>query len=149
MIRKFHKSDAKECSRIMNACQRIMPEFNSDQVEFLVSKYTPEYIEKEYPRYFALVFEDKGQIRGVGMLMDSEIRGLYIDPKFHCKGCGKSLLNALEDEARAQGLDKVITKSYYGPEKFYEKMGYKKVKEDAAGRGKISFPYVLMEKKLS
>ncbi|MBD3156822.1 GNAT family N-acetyltransferase, partial [Candidatus Peregrinibacteria bacterium] len=119
MIRQFKQSDSKKCSRIMNACQATMPEFNKDQVEFLVNKYTSEYIEKEYPRYFSLVYENNGKIKGVGLLMDTEIRGLYIDPEFHFKGCGKALLKGLENEAKKQGIKKIITKSYFGAEKFY------------------------------
>jgi len=149
MLRKFKKTDAKECSRIMNACQSTMPEFDEKQVKFLVNKYTPEYIEKEYTKHFTLVMEDKGKIRGVGLLIDNEVRGLYIDPDYHSKGCGSKILKGLEEMARKRGLTKIITKSYYGAEKFYEKMGFKKIKKDAAKRGPISFPYILMEKSLS
>lgn len=148
MLRKFTKTDAKECSRIMNACQNTMPEFNGKQVQFLVNKYTPEYIGKEYPKHFSLVMEDKGKIRGVGLLIKNEVRGLYIDPDYHRAGCGSAILKGLEEMARKRGLTKIITKSYFGAEKFYEKMEFKKIKKDAAIRGPISFPYILMEKSL-
>ncbi|MDD3862123.1 MAG: GNAT family N-acetyltransferase [Candidatus Gracilibacteria bacterium] len=127
-----------------------MDELNEEQVEFLLGKYTPDYCEKEYPNHYSLVFEETDEVLGVGLLIveTAEIRGLYVNPQFHGKGVGSRLLESLEKEAVRLGISKVHVKSYFRPESFYEKAGYKRIREGMVEIGKIQFPFVEMEKKL-
>ncbi len=43
-------------------------------------------------------------------------------------------------------MQKVCVKSYFTPERFYEKMGYKRIDEGRILREKIEFLFVNMEK---
>lgn len=150
MIRQFQTTDSAECAKIINMCHRSMADLDEDQIEFLLKKYTSEYLKKEYKKHHALVYEENGKILGVGTLIikDAEIRGLYIDPRFHGKGIGSQLLRELEEEAKRQNISKVHVKSYFKPESFYNKCGYNKIEKGEIQRGTVKFPFVSMEKKV-
>jgi len=138
MIRLFKKEDAGQCSKIMNKCQMTMPEFRKGEAAYLVKKYNPEYLRKEFPKEYVLVYAKNNKILG--------LRGLYIDPSYHGKGCGTALLKRLEAEAEKRKLSKIIIKSYFGAVSFYLKHGYKKLEEGFVKRGKLTIRFVYMEK---
>jgi len=149
MIRPFKKEDAERCSEIMNKCQMTMTEFSKAQAANLVKRYNSKFLEQEFSKEFVLVFEENNKILGLGGLLNiNEIRGLYIDPEYHGKGCGTTLLHALEKEAKKRKLPKIVIKSYFGAVSFYLKHGYKKLEEGFVKRGKFTFRYLNMEKTL-
>ncbi|MFA6436292.1 MAG: GNAT family N-acetyltransferase [Candidatus Gracilibacteria bacterium] len=127
-----------------------MSEFSKPQLYFLLKKYTPQYLEKEYKKHYVLVYEKGNKILGVGLLImeDSEIRGLYIDPIHQGEGIGGRIVEELEKEAKRQKMQKVCVKSYFVPEHFYEKMGYRRISEEEIRRGEVSFRFINMEKLL-
>jgi len=148
MIRRFKITDSGKCAEIINACHKSMPELSAEQVRFLLGKYTPEYLKDEYMKHYVLVYEENDEILGVGSFITegAEIKGIYIDPKFHSKGIGSRLVLELEKEAKRQGTKKVCVKAYFAPEHFYEKLGFKRMGEGEILRGKVRFRFVNMEK---
>ena len=127
-----------------------MNEFDEAQLAFLLEKYTAEYLAEEYGKHFVLVYEKDGKILGLGSFIsdEAEIRGIYITPKHQGEGIGGQLIKALEEEAKKQNVRKVCVKSYFKPEPFYAKNGYKRVEEGEVSRGKVKFQFVKMEKKI-
>jgi N-acetylglutamate synthase-like GNAT family acetyltransferase len=147
MIRKFKKEDAVRCAEIINKCHKSMPELKGKELEFLLNKYTPEYANEEFPKNYVLVYEKNGEVSGLGALQEgAQMRWLYVDPAKQRQGIGKALVNELEKEAKRRGYNKVILKSYYESESFYEKMGYKLIKKDFITLGDATIHFILMEK---
>lgn len=73
-----------------------------------------------------LVIECKGQIAGFGEIVPSlcELRAVYIDPQFGRRGFGKALLQALESNAKQQGLARLTLHSSLNAKEFYLQNGY-------------------------
>jgi GNAT superfamily N-acetyltransferase len=57
-----------------------------------------------------------------------EIRDLWVDPKWRGQGYGRSLLEAVEEEARARQCKVILLSSYsFQAPAFYQKCGYELV----------------------
>ena len=127
-----------------------MCELVSAQIDFLLNKYTPEYLHEEYFKNFTLVYEEDGEILGLGSLIisEAEIRGVYVEQKYQNKGIGTKLIRRLEKEAKTRNISKLFVKSYFAPESFYAKLGYSRIDEGGVLRGEIRFKFVNMYKEL-
>lgn len=99
---------------------------------------------------FVAIVEDK--IAGFSSIIpkDSELRAVYVDPKFGGKGVGKMLLNQVELEARKHGLQKLVMPASLSAEAFYKRHGYIEIQriEHILKSGK-KMPAVKMEKVLA
>lgn len=98
------------------------------------------------------VAEIEGKIVGFSSIVpkDSELRAVYVDPKFGGKGVGKMLLGQVEQEARNRGLQKLVMPASLSAEAFYKSQGYVAIDRivHILGSGK-RMPAVKMEKALN
>ena len=149
MIRRFRKSDAQACAKIINDCHKSMPELKGNALKFLLEKYVPEFVAVEFLKNYVLVFVEQGSIKGLGALLDgAELRWIYVDPVSQKKGIGKALLAKLEMEVKRRGLNKVHLKSYFGSKTFYEKFGYKYICKDITKYKNFIIESLVMEKNI-
>jgi GNAT superfamily N-acetyltransferase len=90
-----------------------------------------------------VVAEFDSVIGGVAALHTSgEIRLCYVAPGRQGVGIGKALLVALETQARAWGIPRLILRSTSGARAFYEHNGYASSGEPVPGFGRsLCFPY--------
>ena len=95
------------------------------------------------------VAEIDGQIAGFASIVpkESELRAVYVDPKFGRKGVGRMLLDQVEREARDRGLQKLMMHASLSAEAFYKRYGYIEIDriEHVLKSGK-KMPAVKMEK---
>jgi putative acetyltransferase len=72
------------------------------------------------------VAEVDGQIAGFASLVpkNSELRAVYVDPRYGRQGIGKQLLEKVEAEARARGIRKLAMDASLSAEAFYKSQGY-------------------------
>lgn len=71
-----------------------------------------------------------------------EIQLCYLAPERQHLGMGRALLVALEAQARARGLHKLVLNSTIGARSFYEHRGYTPSGEPVPGFGRsLCFPY--------
>ena len=89
----------------------------------------PEKYEEAISSNEFLVAEEDGAIVGFGELNQSggEIAGLYVSPDVAGSGVGQKLLDALEERARAFGLESLNLTSSLNAVSFYERAGFKAV----------------------
>lgn len=79
----------------------------------------------EWPTKFAVVAEREGLIVGVGMLdLGGAIELCYLVPEARFLGLGRRMLDALEDEARSQGISTLELVSTRTAHAFYRRNGY-------------------------
>src|SRR5579862_3491889 len=89
-----------------------------------------EFEMAENIRDFLVACDDRGQIVGTGALhfytpTSGEIRSLAVDPGQKTRGVGRSLVEALEQEARQHDLHSVFAFTYV--DKFFQKLGFEEV----------------------
>lgn len=92
---------------------------------------------------YMVVAELDSMIRGVGALHKSgEIRLCYVQPGMQGMGVGAALLGALEAQASAWRIPKLVLRSTTRARSFYEHKGYVTSGEAACGFGDtLCFPY--------
>jgi amino-acid N-acetyltransferase len=88
-----------------------------------------EFEMAENIRDFLVAF-DSGRLVGCGALhfytaTSGEVRSLAVDPAVKTKGIGRALVEALEDEARAQELHSIFAFTYVPG--FFGKLGFEEV----------------------
>ena len=80
------------------------------------------------------------QIMGFASIVpkSSELRSVYVGPKFGGLGIGKQLLAKLEEESRSRGLKKLVMDASLSAESFYRSQGYIEISriEHALGSGR-------------
>ncbi len=146
-FRLFKPEDAQEISPMIHraVCIRDNTGYTRAQIESLASHYTPENFCKHLNRKVVYVCTKENEIIGTATLRDDEIMAVFIEPEHQGKGIGTCLMDFLEHEAQAKGLERVWLVAGLPAVKFYEKRGYEFVREKMHpfwGRG------VVMEKVL-
>jgi ribosomal protein S18 acetylase RimI-like enzyme len=85
---------------------------------------------KSTHRPFVVTIRDKGKIVG-GLVADTYwgwmyVNVLWVAERYRGKGCGQSLMEAAETEARKRGVRSVFLASFsFQAPKFYVKLGYR------------------------
>jgi GNAT superfamily N-acetyltransferase len=92
---------------------------------------------------FCVVTELDGQVNGVGLVnRDGELLLCYVTPESVSLGFGSAILRALENEARAWGIQKLRLASTVSARAFYEGHGYVSAGESECSFGSSScYPY--------
>ncbi|MCA9487768.1 MAG: GNAT family N-acetyltransferase [Nanoarchaeota archaeon] len=149
-IRKFRKTDAKEVCNIIRRCDKEIAskDYPKEVINFWDQNLTEEYINQKSNKRKCFVLEENGKVVGYISFDGREIRKLHVNPDFHGRGIGKKLVDKVEKLCIKKRIGKIIVKSSIFAEKFYEKIGFKKVKIIYSNKGHVSFKLIYMEKKL-
>ena len=88
-----------------------------------------EFEMSEYIRDFVVVYSGE-RLLGCGALhfytpFSAEVRSLAVDPGAKSRGIGRRIVETLEDEARAHGLDSIFAFTYVRG--FFERLGFSEV----------------------
>ena len=148
MIRRFQKEDSQQCMRVLLASVETMDGLNQAAREYVINKMSPASMNEEFEPMYALVFEEQGQVLGMGALFKNEITRMYIAPNAQGRGIGSALLQALEEEARRQQIDMLEAHASPSAVGLYEKFGFKSIRNDSYKTGKAIFEFIVMEKPL-
>ena len=79
---------------------------------------------------------------GTGSVVGADILGVFIHPASQHKGYGKSLMQALEDTAVANGISEVVISVSLPSRRFYERLGYEIIENrtiDVGGAQKLDY----------
>ena len=98
-----------------------------------------------------MIVDDNNQPIAVARLQvisleEGQIRFMAVDKTYRCKGLGTLLLSALEEEAKIQGVKRLILNAKEDAIAFYTKCGYEITGDAPTLYGSIS--YLQMRKKL-
>jgi putative acetyltransferase len=129
-IRKAKKADFRKIQKIIfDAIKKIR--LNPRLRKQLEIDYNLENIEKKWKKISMFVSESREVIQGCGRLeKNSELRMIYVNPKFQKKGFGSKMIKKLENLAKRKGFKKVHVKALPNAVGFYKRLGYKKVKKE-------------------
>lgn len=148
-VRPYAGDDAEDCSLVVNAALDGMEGLNEAARDDLFARSSPQRLGAELRMYHAVVYEQDGEVVGVGALDGPEVKRLYVSPAAQGRGVGAALLGALEDEARDLGFDRLVLDASPSSVGFWERMGYAPVRSGTARWDEAEFEYVHMVKELA
>ena len=111
---------------------------------WLANKTTRNYLDwLTSSRNFCVVAEEHDRLLGVGMLgHKGTIHLLYLRPGAQRRGIGSAIYRAMEQQARAWGLQKLSLESTTAACAFYERMGFVRAGAAVSGSGvTLNQPY--------
>lgn len=151
-IRKARISDVQFISTlIQDTLEKInVADYSLQEIEAWKGADTPKKIKERIQdkgRYIC-VAENDNQIVGVGSLKGNEITAIYVKSDMIGKGVGSLVLAYIEKIARQKGSTELSMDSSLTAVDFYEKHGYKKVRNSCHQAGDVKLNCVVMKKEL-
>lgn len=129
-IRRFHVSDVRVIRELI--CRTIdvsyPPFYPPRAIQFFKNFHSEAKIIERNQKGEILVAENNGKVIGTGSIVETDIFGVFVDPEFQHRGHGKSLMQALEKKAIANGISEVVLSVSLSSRRFYESLGYKIIK---------------------
>ena len=111
----------------------------------------PAALQRHIEHGGGLVAVEDGATVGYAVLdpLGGEVDAVFVDPARHGRGIGRILLDALEADARAGGIERLFLSASLNAVPFYERAGFVAVREELyPHRSGIGIPSVFMEKVL-
>lgn len=126
MIRTYKETDLDNLMSIWQQASALAHPFLDDEFVKKVTKdmreiYLPNPDAKTY------VYVKGKEILGFISMIENEIGGLFVKPEHHSKGIGSALVNYIKDNY--DSLEVEVFKNNKIGRAFYDKYGFKKVKE--------------------
>ena len=151
-IRPFLRSDATElASLFFNTIRTVnIKDYTPVQVRAWapdLSTWDMEKWRNSFSNKHVYLVEDGGVIAGFGELeANGHIDRFYIHKNFVGKGVGKFIYAALEEKARLLKLERLFVEASITAKPFFEKMGFRLVKEQQVERNQVLLTNFVMEK---
>jgi len=125
--------------------------YTSEQIEAWIARRQLQEYHSAVQNALVLVAEQDGDVIGFCQidLISGVIHALYVDPHHIGQGVGRSLLLAMQDEARAVGLRRLHVSATLNSVAFYQSRGFLPLRpaSNTLSDG-TAFPCVEMEKSL-
>ncbi len=136
-LTKYHirRAEPKDAEALERLIQEVLVVSNSADytehvIDFMKAYYCRENIRNKMKEKVTWVIEEEIGVAGEKVMLGtislcgSEIQALFISADCQGRGYGKDLLETLEAEAQARGLEKLHMHASVTAKRFYEKMGY-------------------------
>lgn len=152
-IRDYDAGDAPEIVRLFYETVRSVN--RADYSDRQVEAWAPAVpdVQEWHARMNArrtLVAEEGGVVVGFAELEDDGHLGmLYVRGDTVGSGVGRRLYRAVEREARRSGLARIFTEASITARPFFERQGFRVVREQAVSRRGVTMTNFAMEKPLS
>ncbi|ADK86220.1 GCN5-related N-acetyltransferase [Desulfarculus baarsii DSM 2075] len=153
-IRPLDPADAQAVCRVHHAAVAALANdglHTPAQLSLWAAGMRPEVITQRLPAEGArgLVAQAAGEVIGFGVLLEAEIRALYVDVRWQGRGAGRGLLLALEALIAEAGHTRLTLNSSLNARRFYQAMGYNALREAVFPLGENeAMRCVVMEKRL-
>ena len=136
-IRGFKSNDAKILSSIIRKCLVTINNKNYSKkvISRMYNKFSPQNIVKLSRTRRIYVAVEKLKLIGTASLEKNRILSVFVEPDLHKQGIGRKLVKHLEITAIKEGYNKIEIPSNITAVKFYEKLGYKKIKKIVSAYG--------------
>ncbi len=131
-LRPAEAADASKICRLhIESIEQLNAKFyQPSQIQAWIMNKKPEVyaatIELGEEKMF--VAETGDELVGFGSMAGSEIRAVYVHPRWVLKGIGRQLLKALEEEAQIRGHSRVHLFSSLQAERFYLSSGFRRLR---------------------
>ena len=152
-IRAYEAGDAPRISRLFYETVRSVnrADYSDEQVAaWAPAVPDPEEWHARMSRRLTLVAEEGGAVVGFAELEgDGHLDMLYLHTDAVGRGIGRRLYKAVEREARGRGLDRIFTEASITARPFFERRGFRVVREQTVSRRGTSMTNFAMEKDLT
>ena len=108
--------------RTIDACYTGV--YPAAAVAYFKENHSLDNIRQDAELVVTLVLESGGRIAGVGALVRTTIKRVFVDPEFQHRGCGRLIMARLEAQARARGITTVDLDASLGSKRLYDFLGY-------------------------
>ena len=146
-IRKFKEEDARKVSHLIRKTliEVNIRDYPKSVIDNLVrNNSTSKIIERSKQRDIYVV-ADGEKILATANLGDDVIYTVFVNPNYHGKGIGRTLITFLEEKVKKKGYKVIQVPSSTTAYNFYKKLGYKKVRtKTSPEHGKV----IIMKKKI-
>jgi putative acetyltransferase len=151
-IRPYDARDAPEIVRLFYETIRTinLADYSQEQVEAWAPEVPdPEAWNLRLTSRRTLVAEEGGEVVGFAELEDDG----HLDT-FYCRkdsvgrGVGSRLYRAVEQEARIRGLGRIFTEASITARSFFERHGFRTIRERTVARRGVELTNFAMEKRL-
>lgn len=125
-VRPFRPADTAAVSWIIRRCLQEVNRawYPAAVIEHMVAEYGPEHVRALVRHREMLVAERGGRVVGTVGLEGARVAGLFVDPDWHGRGVGSTLMAAIEARARAHGVARVELHASLNARAFYAARGY-------------------------
>ena len=151
-IRYYEAGDAPEIVRLFFETVRSVnrANYSDEQLEaWAPGVPDPEEWHARMAGRRTLVAEEGGEVVGFAELeYDGRLDMLYVRKDAVGRGVGRRLYEAVEREARGQGLGWIFTEASITARPFFEQQGFRVVREQMVSRRGVSMSNFVMEKEL-
>jgi putative acetyltransferase len=151
-IRYYEAGDAPEIVRLFFETVRSVnrADYSDEQLEaWAPGVPDPEEWHARMAGRRTLVAEEGGEVVGFAELeYDGRLDMLYVRKDAVGRGVGRRLYEAVEREARGQGLGWIFTEASITARPFFEQQGFRVVREQMVSRRGVSMTNFVMEKEL-
>jgi GNAT superfamily N-acetyltransferase len=151
-IRDYEAGDAPEIVRLFFETVRSVnrANYSDEQLEaWAPGVPDPEEWHARMAGRRTLVAEEGGEVVGFAELeYDGRLDMLYVRKDAVGRGVGRRLYEAVEREARGQGLGWIFTEASITARPFFEQQGFRVVREQMVSRRGVSMTNFVMEKEL-
>lgn len=143
-IRQFRASETGPVCELVHHTIDVSysPVYPPRAVQFFKDFHSEAKIIERHQKGEILVVEKDWKVIGTGSVVGADILGVFIHPASQHKGYGKSLMQALEDTAVANGISEVVISVSLPSRRFYERLGYEIIENrtiDVGGAQKLDY----------
>ena len=124
MIRRYEAKDLNELLDTWYAASQLAHPFLD---EAFLTQERHDIATVYLPQTETWVYEQDGVVIGFIALIGNEVGAIFVDPKFHGQGIGRSLMDKAKELREELTLD--VFKDNPIGRKFYEKYGFRQVGE--------------------
>ena len=143
-VRRFRPGDLAPLARLIHDTieESYGEVYPPRAVAFFKGFHSEQRILERSREGHILVVEEAGGLTATGSIVEAEIFGVFVSPRAQHGGRGKALMLALEDEARARGVEEAELSVSVPSVQFYRSLGYEMVEErsrDLGGGERLDF----------
>jgi len=135
VIRQATSADVEDVSAIIIRAvhETNAQDYASEIIEFIIAHFSPANIAARMANRLMLVATIDDEIIGTASLHKDTVRNVYIRPDHQGRGIGAALMQEIEEQARANGLETMAVPSSVTAEGFYRKRGFVPVRDQFYG----------------
>ncbi|KAA0076998.1 GNAT family N-acetyltransferase [Tardiphaga sp. P9-11] len=134
-VRHSKPSDASDISKVIISALRETNsrDYSPEIIASVEESFAPEKVEALIAKRTVFTAEIEGRIVGTASLDQAVVRTVFVSPDAQGTGVGKLLISSVIEQARQRGIEKLSVPSTVTAERFYERMGFKSVRDEYHG----------------
>lgn len=134
VVRRFVPEDAEQVAVLIRTTLLTsnVPDYDDDELESLAAWYSPQGLRSREGiarRFVAVDAAHPHRIVGTAARRENRIEAFFVLPEWQRQGVGATLLDVIEDDARAQAMRAIWLESSLTAVDFYTGHGFETVSE--------------------